>query len=75
MALKLQTHIKVDGIYVKGTIIGNTYRTENVIVPQTRNQMHGYSVTEVEEMIKELQQLKEAMDSVIVADKLANIKN
>jgi hypothetical protein len=70
MGLRTEVQIKVDGTYVKGSVIGKSYKTNQLVnVYGNKNQYASY---ELKKIIAELQELADLMDGVEVTDKLAD---
>ncbi|AEO93323.1 gp52 [Bacillus phage G] len=75
MSLITEINIKVTGDYLRGTIKNDKYLTNNLILPPSmeRNKPEfGLNVMQIRNIIKELEELADLMDSSNIANTLKN---
>lgn len=71
MALKKEVQVKIDGDYVRGSIINGKFRTSNLITLEQRYVNNGISGPILEKIIEELIELKESIDANQISEVLA----
>lgn len=71
MTLKREVQVKVEGKYVKGSVIEGCFKTNTLIHIDARNYPHGFSSEIIRNIIEELQELADIIDASEVTEELA----
>ncbi|MNJ90097.1 hypothetical protein D3C87_76910 [compost metagenome] len=70
--LKKEVQIKIDGKHIKGSIINGRFRTSNLVNVEQRNINNGITSSLLDDIIKELLELKELVEANEIVETLAN---
>lgn len=72
MELKKDVHIKIEGKFLKGTVIGPNYHTGNVIITNRKVDNISLNTNELREIIQELTELVDTIDAFKVSNTLVS---
>lgn len=70
MALKKEVHMKIEGNYVKGTIVGDIFKTNILVQTESINDRKQIGLITLKRAVEELQELVEILEGIDVANRL-----
>jgi len=72
MGLKKEVHVKISGTYLQGAIVGQNYKTNDLIsVNRVSKGSGNFNTHTLKKIIEELQELVDTMESLDVANTLS----